>query len=170
MIDDEHPIEFNIAYHPSPYPHGMREDLKEIGEVCDGIYLPVAESDLAYASNKIKYCIHIAHELNLVVIADFWGYGNLFACGAIPSLFTLRHPEHNCVDSNGKAIPKSCPNNPAVRAFLKDAIEEFIEKYRTDWLREKQRRDNEGERAPDIRRDVTGQIHRVNANHIGSRR
>ncbi len=132
MIDDEHPIEFNIAYHPSPYPHGMREDLKEIGEVCDGIYLPVAESDLAYASNKIKYCIDIAHELNLVVIADFWGYGNLFACGAIPSLFTLQHPEHNCIDSHGKAVPKSCPNNPAVRAFLKDAIEEFIVKYAPD--------------------------------------
>lgn len=134
MIDDEHPIEFNIAYHPTPYPRAMREDLKEIGEVCDGIYLPVSESDLAYAANKIKSCIDIAHELNLVVTADFWGFGNLFACGAIPSLFTLQHPEHNCIDSHGRSIPKSCPNNPAVRAFFQSAIEAFVGTYEPDGL------------------------------------
>ena len=134
MAENEPTLEFNIAYHPSPYPHAMREDLREISEVCDGIYLPLAESDLAYASNKIKYCIDLAHEMNLVVIADFWGYGNLFACGAIPSLFTVQHPEHNCITNTGRPVPKSCPNKPAVRAFMKHAIEDFVEKYDPDGI------------------------------------
>ena len=132
MSDDTQTIQFNIAYHPTPYPLAMRQDLVEIGEVCDGIYLPFAEGDLAYMANKIKHCIDLAHEMNLIVLADFWGYGNLFACGGIPSLFTVRHPEHNCVANTGRSIPKSCPNKPTVRAFMKDAIEEFIEKYKPD--------------------------------------
>jgi hypothetical protein len=80
----------------------------------------------------IKSCIDIAHDLGLIVVADFWGYGNLFACGAMPSLFTLQHPEHNCLSSLGRTAPKSCPNKPAVRAFMKHSIEKFFEKYGAD--------------------------------------
>lgn len=132
MASNGDTIEFNIAYHPTPYPRAMREDLREIAEVCDGIYMPFAESDLAYGSNKLKHCIDLAHEMDLVILADFWGYGNLFACGAIPSLFTVQHPEHNCVTNTGRCIQKSCPNKPAVRAFMKRAIEEFVGTYEPD--------------------------------------
>ncbi|NIA16537.1 MAG: hypothetical protein GWP08_20960 [Nitrospiraceae bacterium] len=122
-------IRFNIAYHPTPYPQAMRKDLVQIGEVCDGVYIPVTESDLAYMANKIKYCIETSKELDMVPMVDLWGYGNLFACGAVPSLFTVQHPEHNCVTNTGRTIPKSCPNKPAVRAFFRDAIESFVEVY-----------------------------------------
>lgn len=132
MSDLDRQITLNISYHPSPYPHAMRYDLKEIAEVCDGIYLPFAEADLAYWSNKVKRCIDIAHEYNLVVTADFWGYGNLFACGAIPSLFTCQRPEFDCVSNKGASKPKSCPNKPAVREFMREAVAAFIAKYEAD--------------------------------------
>ncbi|MBN2311095.1 MAG: hypothetical protein JXR94_19115 [Candidatus Hydrogenedentes bacterium] len=125
-------IQFNIAYHPTPYPHAMRRDLEEIAEVCDGIYLVFAESDLEYGSNKVKHCIDLAHEQNLIVLADFWGYGNLFACGAIPSLFTVQHPEYNCVTNRGRTIPKSCPNKQGVRDFMRGAVEGFMATYGAD--------------------------------------
>jgi hypothetical protein len=127
-------IQFNIAYHPTPYPRAMREDLEDIAEVCDGIYVPFAEGELEYMSNKVKHCIDIAHDFNLIAIADFWGYANLFACGAMPSLFTVQNPGCNCISSRGRAVPKSCPNKPAVRAFMKDAIESFIDKYGADGI------------------------------------
>jgi hypothetical protein len=132
MSESGQDIEFNMAYHPTPYPHAMRQDLQEIASVCEGIYLPFAEADLSYWANKVKYCIDIAHEMNLLVIADFWGYGNLFACGGIPSLFTVQHPEHHCVTNTGRAVPKSCPNKPAVRVFLREAIAAFVEQYEPD--------------------------------------
>jgi len=132
MASDDSTLEFNIAYHPTPYPHAMREDLRDIAEVCDGIHMPFAESDLAYASNKLRYCVDLAHEMGLVVLADFWGYGNLFASGGIPSLFTVQHPEHNCITNEGRPIPKSCPNKAAVRAFMKQSIEDFTATYEPD--------------------------------------
>ena len=125
-------LRFNITYHPTPYPHAMRKDLIEIAEVCDGIYLPFAEGQLEYYSNMIKSCIDMAHDLGLIVVADFWGYGNLFACGAMPSLFTVQHPGYNCVSNLGRPVPKSCPNKPAVRAFMKRSIENFVDKYGAD--------------------------------------
>ncbi len=134
MSADERAIEFNIAYHPAPYLHAMRQDLREIAEVCDGIYLPIAESDLAYASTMIKHCIDLAHEANLVVVADFWGFGNLFASGAVPSLFTVQHPEHNCVTNTGQSVPKSCPNKTAVRAFMQSSIAEFVAQFEPDGI------------------------------------
>lgn len=127
-------IEFNIAYHPTPYPHAMHRDLAEIAGVCDGIYVPVTEADGLYASNMIKQCVELAHQANLIVVADFWGYGNLFACGAVPSLFTTQHPEYNCVTNLGRSIPKSCPNKPEVRAFFKEAIQTFVELYDQDGI------------------------------------
>jgi hypothetical protein len=130
-IDDQNTV-MNVCYHPTPYPHAMRADLEEIAEVCDGIYLPFAEADLAYWSNKVKHCIDIAHEYNLLVVANFWGFANLFACGAIPSLFTTQHPEHNCVTNTGVPKAKSCPNKPAVRLFMKGAVEEFLDTYGAD--------------------------------------
>lgn len=132
MSTDAPTLEFNVAYHPSPYPHAMRLDLEDIGEVCDGIYLPFAEGHLAYASNAVKKCIEIAHDFGLVVLADFWGYGNLFACGAVPSLFTVQHPEYNCVSNLGRSVPKSCPNQAPVRAFMKEAIADFVGRYGPD--------------------------------------
>lgn len=122
-------MQFNIAYHPSPYPDCLRENLNDIAQVCDGIYMPFTEADLAYMSKKIKLCVEIAHDLSLIVLGDFWGYGNLFASGGIASHFTIQHPEHNCVTNAGRTIPKSCPSKAPVRAFMKDAIEEFIEVY-----------------------------------------
>ncbi len=134
MADNEPTLQFNMAYHPTPYPHAMREDIEDIAEVCDGIYLPFAEGDLEYRSNMVKQCIGIAHDFNLIVVADFWGYANLFACGAVPSLFTVQHPEHNCVSSRNRRIPKSCPNKPEVRAFMKEAIEQFLGTYGADGI------------------------------------
>ena len=125
-------LQFNISYHPTPYPMAMRADLEEIAEVCDGIYMPFSESDLQYMSNKLKYCVDIAHELNLLVIADFWGYGNLFACGAIPSLYTVQHPECDCVSNRGRRVPKTCPNQPGFREFMREEVRAFLDRYGAD--------------------------------------
>ncbi|MCP4644177.1 MAG: hypothetical protein GY851_27290 [bacterium] len=134
MSTDEPTTQLNITYHPSPYPKAMWNDLEEIAEVCDGVYLPFAEGNLEYESKSVKAAIDMAHEFNLIVVADLWGYGNLFACGAIPSLFTVQHPECNCISNLGRSLPKSCPNKPAVREFMRTAVAEFIEKYGADGI------------------------------------
>lgn len=131
-LDDSPTIEFNIAYHPSPYPHAMREDLREIARVCDGVYIPFTESDLAYAPRKIRNSIDLAHESNLIAVADFWGLGNLFASGGVPSLFTVQHPGHNCVTNRGRAIPMTCPRRQVFRDYARGLIETFAAEFDGD--------------------------------------
>jgi hypothetical protein len=133
MADDlDRMIEFNIVYHPSPYPHAMRSDLAEIAGVCDGIYVPITESDLLYAPRKVKACVDLAHEANLIAAADCWGLGNLFSSAAVPSLYTVQHPDQNCVTNRGRSIPVTCPGNESFRSFLRGYVGDLITKFGFD--------------------------------------
>lgn len=132
--DDFKMIEFYVAYHPSPYPHAMRDDLNEIAQVCDGIYIPFTESDLHYAPRRIKACVELAHDANLIAIADLWGAGNLFASPAVPSIYTIQHPDQNCVSNRGRVVPKTCPRSSSFRAYMRGLITELIVKYEFDGL------------------------------------
>jgi hypothetical protein len=132
MTENAEAFEFNVAYHPTPYLHAMRDDLREIGEVCDGVYMPFSESDVDGASTKLRACVELAHEMGLVVIAGFRGHGNLFESEALVSIFTQSHPECNCVTNTGRILPISCPNKAATREFLRKTLTEFTESFEPD--------------------------------------
>lgn len=125
-------VELNVAYLPTPYVRAMHADLVDIAEVCDGIHIITTEADFECMPLKIKSCIDIAHDLNLVTVVVLGGYGNLFETLGAPSSFTALHPELNCVTNKNRPIPKSCPNRPAVRAFLRDTIRDLTEKFNMD--------------------------------------
>lgn len=131
-LDGNKTIEYNIAYHPTPYPRDMRNHFTEIAQVCDGVYIPFTESDLRYAPRVIKNGIDLAHDANLIAVVDIWGLGNLFASPAVPSLFTVSHPEHNCVTNRGRTVPKTCPRSEAFRAYVRDLLGEFLAGFEPD--------------------------------------
>ncbi len=132
MSEEPKVIELNIAYHPSPYPQAMRNDLIEMAEVCDGLYVITTEADVQYCPRKITHCIDIAHELNLVTVLVMPGYGNLFETLGSSSVFTAVHPQLNCITNTGRAIPKSCPNKPEVGAFLSNTVQGLSSTFEAD--------------------------------------
>ncbi|HOE65814.1 MAG TPA: hypothetical protein PLO62_04755 [Candidatus Hydrogenedentes bacterium] len=129
MDMQEHAIEFNIVYHINPYPAALRKDLDEIAQVCDGVYIPVTEAMLLEAPNVIRRAVDFAQEVDLVVMFALSGFGNILGGGRHASIFTASHPEYNCITSNGRAIPMSCPNKPAVRSYFQWVVEDLMTKY-----------------------------------------
>jgi N-acetylmuramic acid 6-phosphate etherase len=93
------------------------EDLARRGFT--GVLHTFSENDLAYYRETMARIVEASHAAGLEVQIAPWGVCQMFG-GEAESRFTARHPEVGQVLESGRTTPSGCPNNPRVRAFLRD--------------------------------------------------
>jgi N-acetylmuramic acid 6-phosphate etherase len=100
------------------------EDLARRGFT--GVLHTFSENDLAYYRGTMMRIVEASHAAGLEVQVAPWGVCQMFG-GEAESRFTARHPEVGQVLETGRATPSGCPNNPRVRAFLRDWADAAVE-------------------------------------------
>jgi hypothetical protein len=76
------------------------------------------ENDLAYYRESMGRIVAASHDAGLDVSLAPWGVAQMFG-GEAESRFTAFNPDAGQVLDDGRATPAGCPNNPAVRAFVR---------------------------------------------------
>ena len=85
-----------------------------------------SENDLAYYRETMARIVEASHAAGLEVQIAPWGVCQMFG-GEAESRFTARHPEVGQVLESGRETPSGCPNNPRVRAFLREWADAAVE-------------------------------------------
>ena len=76
------------------------------------------ENDLAYYREAMGRIVAASHDAGLEVQVAPWGVCQMFG-GEAESRFTAFNPDAGQVLDDGRATPAGCPNNPAVRGFVR---------------------------------------------------
>jgi N-acetylmuramic acid 6-phosphate etherase len=100
------------------------EDLARRGFT--GVLHTFSENDLAYYRETMAQIVEASHAAGLEVQIAPWGVCQMFG-GEAESRFTARHPEVGQVLETGRTTPSGCPNNPRVRAFLREWADAAVE-------------------------------------------
>jgi N-acetylmuramic acid 6-phosphate etherase len=100
------------------------EDLARRGFT--GVLHTFSENDLAYYRGAMMRIVEASHAAGLEVQVAPWGVCQMFG-GEAESRFTARHPEVGQVLETGRATPSGCPNNPHVRAFVREWADAAVE-------------------------------------------
>ena len=83
-----------------------------------GVLHTFTENDLAYYRESMGRIVAASHDAGLEVQIAPWGVAQLFG-GEAESRFTAFNPDAGQVLADGRATPAGCPNNPAVRSFVR---------------------------------------------------
>jgi hypothetical protein len=83
-----------------------------------GVLHTFTENDLAYYRESMGRIVAASHDAGLDVSVAPWGVAQMFG-GEAESRFTAFNPDAGQVLDDGRATPAGCPNNPAVRAFVR---------------------------------------------------
>ncbi|HWH93996.1 MAG TPA: hypothetical protein VNT03_09050, partial [Baekduia sp.] len=83
-----------------------------------GVLHTFTENDLAYYREAMARIVGASHDCGLEVQIAPWGVAQLFG-GEAESRFTAFNPDAGQVLDDGRATPAGCPNNPAVRSFVR---------------------------------------------------
>ena len=83
-----------------------------------GVLHTYTENDLAYYRESMGRIVAASHDAGLDVSVAPWGVAQMFG-GEAESRFTAFNPDAGQVLDDGRATPAGCPNNPAVRAFVR---------------------------------------------------
>jgi N-acetylmuramic acid 6-phosphate etherase len=100
------------------------EDLARRGFT--GVLHTFSENDLAYYRETMCRIVEASHAVGLEVQIAPWGVCQMFG-GEAESRFTAHNPEVGQVLEVGRVTPSGCPNNPRVRAFLRDWADAAVE-------------------------------------------
>ena len=84
----------------------------------DGVLHTYTENELAYYRESMGRIVAVSHDAGLEVQIAPWGVAQLFG-GEAESRFTAFNPDAGQVLDDGRATPAGCPNNPAVRSFVR---------------------------------------------------
>ena len=83
-----------------------------------GVLHTFSENDLAWYRGTMGRIVAASHDAGLRVQLAPWGVAQLFG-GEAESRFTAFHPDVGQVLDDGRVTPAGCPNNPAVRSFVR---------------------------------------------------
>ncbi len=127
------PIDKNIAYLGSYYPHHAFNDLKEIAEGgFTSITFCVNELDWWRYRDVAKNTVKVAHDLQLKVFVDMHGFGQF---AGPHSYFLAEHPECCQIDNQGnRAWNRGCPSNSSYVAWLTNTAQEIIRYLEPDGM------------------------------------
>jgi hypothetical protein len=92
------------------------EDLADAGFT--GVLHTFSENDLAWYRGTMGRIVAASHDAGLPVAVAPWGVAQLFG-GEAESGLTAANPDVGQVLDDGRATPAGCPNNPAVRSFVR---------------------------------------------------
>jgi hypothetical protein len=91
-----------------------------------GVLHTFTENDLAYYRATMGRIVEASHAAGLEVQIGPWAVCQLFG-GEAESRFTAFHPDAGQVLDDGRSTPAGCPNNPAVRAFVRSWADAAID-------------------------------------------
>jgi hypothetical protein len=91
-----------------------------------GVLHTFSENDLAYYRESMGRIVEASHAAGLEVQIAPWGVAQMFG-GEAESRFTAFNPDAGQVLDDGRATPAGCPNNPAVRAFVRSWADAAID-------------------------------------------
>ena len=100
------------------------EDLADAG--FGGVLHTFSENDLAWYRGTMGRIVAASHDAGLRVAVAPWGVAQLFG-GEAESAFTAANPDVGQVLDDGRSTPAGCPNNPAVRSFVRAWADAAIE-------------------------------------------
>jgi N-acetylmuramic acid 6-phosphate etherase len=115
------------AYFGSRIPRHVAADMEDLARRgFTGVLHTFSENDLAYYRETMRGIVEISHRVGLEVQIAPWGVCQMFG-GEAESRFTAQHPELGQVLETGRVTPSGCPNNPRVRAFLREWADAAVE-------------------------------------------
>ena len=91
-----------------------------------GVLHTFTENDLAYYRETMGRIVEASHAAGLEVQIGPWAVCQLFG-GEAESRFTAFNADAGQVLDDGRATPAGCPNNPAVRAFVRSWADAAID-------------------------------------------
>jgi hypothetical protein len=91
-----------------------------------GVLHTFTENDLAYYRETMGRIVEVSHAAGLEVQIGPWAVCQMFG-GEAESRFTAFNPDAGQVLDDGRATPAGCPNNPAVRAFVRSWADAAID-------------------------------------------
>ncbi|MFL5878503.1 MAG: hypothetical protein ACJ782_00070 [Actinomycetota bacterium] len=91
-----------------------------------GVLHTFSENDLAWYRGTMGRVVAASHDAGLSVAVAPWGVAQLFG-GEAESGFTAANPDVGQVLDDGRSTPAGCPNNPAVRSFVRAWADAAIE-------------------------------------------
>ncbi|MGQ9514929.1 MAG: hypothetical protein ACUVTL_07785 [Thermoproteota archaeon] len=127
------PIDKNVAYLGSYYPHHAYSDLKEIADCgFTSITLCINELDWWRYRDVARNTVRVAQDLSLKVFIDMHGFGQF---AGPHSYFLAEHPECCQVDNIGnRSWNRGCPNNPYYVSWIKNIEKEIINHLEPDGM------------------------------------
>jgi hypothetical protein len=115
------------AYFGNRIPRHVAADMEELAaRGFDGVLHTFSENDLAFYRRTIGDLVRVSHDAGLEVQVNPWGLCQMFG-GEAESRFTSHHPEVGQVLETGRRTPSGCPNNPRVRAFVREWIDAAVD-------------------------------------------
>jgi len=111
-------VDFAVSYFGVRDPRHVRTDLDEIAAAgFKSVTHTFSEHDLRYHASDLARIVAETKSRGLEAVLDPWGVAGLFG-GEAYSELALVDLESRQVDAEGRSVPASCPNAPAVRALL----------------------------------------------------
>ena len=116
-----------VAYFGSRIPRHVAGDMEQLARRgFTGVLHTFSENDLAYYRDTMADLVRASHEAGLEVQINPWGLCQMFG-GEAESRFTSHNPEVGQVLETGRVTPSGCPNNPRVRAFVREWIDAAVD-------------------------------------------
>jgi hypothetical protein len=105
----------------------VAEDMEQLAALgFDRVLHTFSENDLAYYRGTMARIVEASQRNGLEVALAPWGVCHLFG-GEAESRFAAQHPELGQVLDDSRVSPAACPNQPRVRAFLREWADAAIE-------------------------------------------
>jgi len=107
------------AYFGNRIVRHVAADMEELSDAgFAGVLHTFSENDLAWYRGTMGRVVAASHDAGLSVAVAPWGVAQLFG-GEAESGFTAANPDVGQVLDDGRSTPAGCPNNPAVRSFVR---------------------------------------------------
>jgi hypothetical protein len=115
------------AYFGNRIVRHVAADMEELARLgFTGVLHTFSENDLAFYRDTMRVMVELSQKAGLEVQINPWGVCQVFG-GEAESRFTAHHPEVGQVLETGRRTPSGCPNNPRVRAFVREWIDAAID-------------------------------------------
>ena len=125
-------MQFGVSYFGVRNPRHVERDLDDMKRLgFDYVVFTFSENDHRFYREAMAACVELAHQRDLKAYMDPWGVCGIFGGEA----FTDRGAwdlEAQQFRSDGRALPKLCPNSDEVRVYLRQWIATVAELLQAD--------------------------------------
>lgn len=125
-------MQFGVSYFGVRNPRHVERDLDDIKRLgFDYVVFTFSENDHRFYRETMAVCVELAHRHDLKAYMDPWGVCGIFGGEAFTDRGAWDLEAQQC-RSDGRSLPKLCPNSDEVRAYLRQWIATVAEPLQAD--------------------------------------